>query len=89
MIATAVALLGPAIGRINFGIRDLETAILFAFGVSNLFLIALIIFERFKGRRYKPYIISLGICVLFQSLFPWIPESQAWQIIAAGFIKNY
>ncbi|MEO8854463.1 MAG: hypothetical protein ABI359_11840 [Ginsengibacter sp.] len=86
MIATAIALLGPGIGRINFGIQDMTHAIMFAFALSDLFLIGLLVFEYFKNKIYKPYLISLAICLFFHGIYPFFPSTNIWQFLASKFV---
>ena len=70
MIATAVALLGPGIGRIRFGITDFNTAVMFAFALCDVFLVGLIVYDYMKGKNSPPYLVSLIICVVFHNAFP-------------------
>lgn len=86
IIASAVALLGPGVGRINFGIQDFNTAVMFAFALCDVFLVGLLIYEYTKGKNYRPYLISLTICLLFHYAFPWFPGSAIWQTLAKGVV---
>ncbi len=86
MVATAIALLGPGIGRINFGIQDMTQAIMFAFALSDLFFIGLLVFEYFKNKIYKPYVISLAICLFFHGIYTFFPSTTLWQTIASKFV---
>lgn len=87
MIATAVSLLGPGIGRINFGISDLTQSILFAFALSDLVFIGLLLFEFFKTKIYKPYFISLLVCLFFHGIYPYFPSTDLWQFVALKFVQ--
>ncbi|GAB3942205.1 hypothetical protein GCM10028805_06460 [Spirosoma harenae] len=89
MIASAIALLGPAIGRINFGFADFKLAVLFAFALGDVFLVGLLIYEFVKVKNYRPYLLSLLICMLFYDAFPWVPNSAGWQWIAQGFVRLF
>lgn len=89
MIATAVSLLGPGIGRINFGITEFTSAVLFAFALSDMFFIVLLVFEYFKTKTYSPYIISLLICLFFHGIYAFFPATGLWQFIAAKFVENF
>ena len=84
MIASAVALLGPGVGRINFGITDFNTAVMFAFALCDVFLVGLLAYEYIRGKNYRPYLIALLICVMFHNAFPWVPNSAGWQWLARG-----
>lgn len=86
MIASAVALLGPGVGRINFGITDFNTAVMFAFGLCDAFLVGLLIYEYTKGKLYYPYLVSLAICTIFHYAFPWVPGSAVWQGVASTVV---
>ena len=86
MIATAVSLLGPGIGRIHFGFTDLTTAIMFAFALSDLFFIGLLAFEYFKTKVYKPYTVSLLICLFFHGIYPFFPSTDLWLLIARKLV---
>ncbi|GAB3341591.1 hypothetical protein GCM10027299_55920 [Larkinella ripae] len=87
MIASAIALLGPGIGRINFGFAHFHTAVMFAFALGDVFLVGLLLYEFVKGKNYRPYLISLLICVVFHNVFPWVPNSAGWQWIAQGLVR--
>ena len=89
MITSAVALLGPAIGRIRFGIHDFNLAVLFAFALGDVFLVGLLVYEYVKGKNYRPYLVSLLICVIFHNAFPWVPNSAGWQWIAQGLVSLF
>ena len=82
IIASAVALLGPGVGRLNLGITDFNMAVMFAFGLCDAFLIGLLIYEYTKGKHYYPYLVSLSICAIFHYAFPWVPGSAIWQGLA-------
>lgn len=86
MISSAVALLGPGIGRINFGITDMTEAIMFGFALSDSFFVGLLIFEYFKSKIYKPYFISFSICLFFHGIYPFFPSTKFWQTIASAFV---
>lgn len=86
IIASAVTLLGPSIGRINFGIKNITTAILFAFALSDIFLVGLLVYEFFNRKHYIPYVISLLICVFFHGLFAFFPYTNLWQAIASKLV---
>lgn len=89
MIASAIALLGPAIGRINFGFAHFDTAVMFAFALGDVFLVGLLAYEFVKGKNYRPYLVSLLICLIFHNAFPWAPNSAGWQWIAQGFVRLF
>ncbi|MEJ7646933.1 MAG: hypothetical protein WKF87_20215 [Chryseolinea sp.] len=86
MVSTAIALLGPGIGRINFGVTDMTQAVMFAFALSDLFFVVLLVFEYFKNKIYKPYIISLAICLFFHGIYPVFPSTNFWQTFASKFV---
>ncbi|MEO6286830.1 MAG: hypothetical protein ABIN80_05170 [Dyadobacter sp.] len=88
MIASAVALLGPGVGRINFGIADFNTAVMFAFALCDAFLVGLLIYEYVKEKYYYPYVISLLICAAFHYAFPWVPASSMWQGFAHAVVHG-
>ncbi len=90
MIATAIALLGPAIGRINFGLHlSLNAYIVFSFCLGDLLLIFLLIFESMNRKIYPPYFVSLVICLIFHVAFPWINQSALWQSAAGLFVRYW
>ncbi|MBD2705351.1 hypothetical protein IC229_32345 [Spirosoma sp. BT702] len=89
MIASAIALLGPGIGRINFGFADFKTAVMFAFALGDVFLVGLLIYEFTKGKNYRPYLISLLICAVFHYAFPWAPNSAGWEWVAQGLVRLF
>jgi hypothetical protein len=84
MIASAVALLGPGVGRINLGFTDFNTAVMVAFALCDVLLVGLLIYEYTKGKNYYPYLVSLLICSIFHYAFPWVPGSAIWQGFAKG-----
>jgi len=86
IIAGAVTLLGPSIGRINFGIENITTAIIFAFALSDISLVGLLVYELFNRKHYTPYVISLLICIFFHGLFAFFPYTNLWQTIAAKLV---
>ncbi len=59
MIALAVALLGPGVGRIPLDITDFNTAIMVAFALCDVWLLGLLLQEYTKGKVYQPYLLSL------------------------------
>jgi hypothetical protein len=76
MIAAAMVLLGPTIGRIlpiQFGLSNHATQNL-QFGIIQSILIALIIVDIRKGKKYYPYLVAMaGWCVhhaVFYYIFP-------------------
>lgn len=89
MVATAISLLGPGIGRINFGINDSTQAIMFAFALSDLFFIGLLVFEFFKTKFYKPYVVSLLVCLFFHGIYIFFPATSWWQGIAQKFVSCF
>lgn len=89
MIASAVALVGPGMGRIRFGIHDFNMAVMFAFALCDVFLVGLLVYEYVKGKNYRPYLVSLLICIVFHNAFPWIPNSSGWQSIAKGWVALF
>jgi len=66
MIAAAMVLLGPTVGRILpilFGFSELATQNI-QFAIIQSILIALIIFDIRNGKKYYPYLIAIaGWCV--------------------------
>ena len=64
-------------------------AVMFAFALCDLFLVGLLVYEYVKVKNYRPYFISLIICVVFHNAFPWVPNSSAWQAMAQGFVQHF
>ncbi len=89
IIASAVALLGPAVGRINFGFTDFNTAVMFAFALCDMVLVGLLVYEYRRGKIYRPYLVSFLICLVFHYPFPWFPNSASWQWIGQGLIAHF
>jgi hypothetical protein len=74
MIAAAMVLLGPTVGRILpniFGFSDLATQNI-QFTIIQSILIALIIFDISNRKKYYPYLIAIAGWCVHQSVFYYL-----------------
>ncbi len=74
MIAAAMVLLGPTVGRILpniFGFSDLATQNI-QFAIIQSILIALIIFDIRNRKKYYPYLIAIAGWCVHQSVFYYL-----------------
>ena len=74
MIAAAMVLLGPTVGRILpniFGFSDLATQNI-QFAIIQSILIALIIFDIRNKKKYSPYLIAIVCWCVHQSIFYYL-----------------
>ena len=71
MIASALVLLGPTIGRIGvilLGLGDVMTQNI-QYGITYTILICLILYDRKNNRNYQPYLVAIGAYVIHQVVF--------------------
>ena len=78
IIVSSVALFGPTIGRIDFGLGDFNTDLWF----MNLCILIFLIYEAFKNRIFKPYYIGLLFFVMIHICNVWFADSVLWRAIA-------
>ena len=90
MIGTSLLLIGPGLGRamIIYGGVPFPVAIVYTMYFSEILALLFTIFDYFKGRSVKPFLIilagllSLHICWEYQ-MAPW------WQVFASWFAKVF
>ena len=70
MIATALVFIDPTLGRIaSSWITDSNILINhIVFGIVDAILIGLILFDKSKGKNYKPYLFALGCFLICQTI---------------------
>ena len=71
MIASALVLLGPTVGRIGphlFGWSELLSQNV-QYAIIYSILIALVLYDRKNKRQYQPYLIAMGAYIIHQIVF--------------------
>ncbi|NVK52107.1 MAG: hypothetical protein HWD85_04175 [Flavobacteriaceae bacterium] len=75
IIVSSVALFGPTIGRIDFGLGDFNTDLWF----MDLCLLAFLLYDIHYKKSYKPFLIG---CILFFLIHIgnlWLPDTYIWR----------
>jgi hypothetical protein len=85
MLATALTLLGPTVDRAIFFILKMETLAFnvpietFAFLMTDLILITLLLYDRFQKRKALTLLICVGIYVMSQALYFMVMDTRWWE----------
>ncbi len=91
MIATSMAIVGAAVRRICtklFGMSSPD-AFLYTFILTDVVLVALIMYDiRFK-KDWKPYFISLVIILISQIAYYYVPQTPFWQKWCGLFAETF
>ncbi len=78
MIAAAIVLLGPTVGRILpnfFGFSDFSTQYI-QFAIIQAILMALVVFDIRNGKRYYPYLLAMAAWCVHDSVFYYLFRSH-------------
>jgi len=71
MIGTAIVFLSPTLGRIGpflLGLSDGVTQNIL-YGIIDLILIGLILYDKKNGKKYQPYLVILAVWIVHQITF--------------------
>lgn len=91
IIACSLVLLAPGLERIPiywFGQQE-EQSTLFAFVVTDLILVGLMIYDRKNSKKYNAYIISLGVLVFAHITYLFVPMTNFWQVVGQKIVFNW
>jgi len=91
MIATSMAIVGAAVRRIFtklFGLSSPD-AFLYTFLITDLVLVALIVYDIRYKKDWKPYFISLVIILISQAAYYIVPETAFWQKWCGLFAETF
>lgn len=88
MIATALFVIGPAVGRALELYADVsfEHSVLYSVVVIELLTIVLIVFDLIKKAPYKPYLVTLVFLISFH--VTWMFRLANWWQQIGGFIAE-
>jgi hypothetical protein len=93
IIATALIIMGPSLGRIFiiFVGMTYPQAIATVLGLIFFSFVGLLIYDRVKGRRFKvsPYAIALVIFSIPNALLFFVPKTKWWQAIAEQVVHTF
>jgi len=93
IIATALIIMGPSLGRIFiiFVGMTYPQAIATVLGLIFFSFVGLLIYDRVKGRRFKvsPYAIALVIFSIPNALLFFVPKSKWWQAFAEQVVQTF
>lgn len=91
IISCTLVLLAPGLERIPiywFGQPE-QPSTLFAFIITDILLIGLIIYDRKNNQKYNAYIISLVLLLLAHITYLFVPMTDYWQIIGHKIVVNW
>lgn len=91
MIATSMAIVGAAVRRICTKLLGLSSpdAFLYTFVLTDLVLVALIMFDIRYKKDWKPYFISLVIILISQAAYYIVPQTAFWQKWCGLFAETF
>jgi hypothetical protein len=91
MIATSMAIVGAAVRRICTKLLGLSSpdAFLYTFVLTDLVLVALIMFDIRYKKDWKPYFISLVIILISQAAYYIAPQTAFWQKWCGLFAETF
>ena len=90
MIASALLLLDPGLGRIfthHIG-TSFDDSVVYSVIITEVFTLALILIDIRKGNQYKPYLITLSFLASFQVLWA-LRYSEPWQWFGRNFAELF
>lgn len=92
MISTGIVIGGPGLGRVfmHFMDMDIFTAIAFMSLITLIVFVALIIYDRIKGKKFtiNPFTIALIIWLVPNTLITFFPSTDLWQSIAKWMVTT-
>ncbi|MBP9197236.1 MAG: hypothetical protein KBF35_06180 [Saprospiraceae bacterium] len=91
MIATSMAIVGAAVRRICTKLLGLSSphAFLYTFVLTDMVLVALIMFDIRYKKDWKPYFISLVIILISQAAYYIVPQTAFWQKWCGLFAETF
>lgn len=91
MIATSMAIVGAAVRRICTKLLGLSSpdAFLYTFVLTDMVLVALIMFDIRYKKDWKPYFISLVIILISQAAYYIAPQTAFWQKWCRLFAETF
>ncbi len=86
MIATSLLMLGPGTGRafIIYGGMPFPQGVEYSMILTEIITVALIVFDKIKGKSLKPYLITLAILVAIHVVWEY-QLSLWWQAFGGKF----
>ena len=74
MIASALVLFGPTIGRILPNLLRLPDFLSqnIQYAVTYIVLVSLILYDRKNKKQYRPYLVAVAGFVIHQLVFYWV-----------------
>lgn len=85
MIANGIAMIAPAMGRINFswlGITGMGGTVLTSFAIPTLVVLGFLINDRLKKRPYNAYLLSFCFFAFVTIFYAFFTKGVVWQTIA-------
>lgn len=91
IIASSLVLIGPGLGRIFIIWMGMPfpVGVLYAFAVTDLVLLALIMYDLVKKGTHRPYVIALILLLISHLAWYFLPASAFWQTICGWFVKAF
>jgi hypothetical protein len=91
IIGTSLVLIGPGLGRTFIFMMGMTfpQGVQFSFLVTELILIALILYDIKKGNSYQPYAVLLTIFLLCHLAWFFLPQSSLWQMLCGKFVQLF
>jgi hypothetical protein len=84
IIVSSVALFGPTIGRIDFGLDYFNADLWF----MDICILGFLIYDMFYDKKYKPYLIGLFFFIIIHIANVWFANSVFWSTIAKNILHN-
>lgn len=86
IIASALVLIGPPLGRILMFTTSLDfmTGSLVTYAITDFILVIMMVYDRYNSKSFSvgPYFISLIILIICQTTLLYLPFTATWQSIA-------
>ncbi len=91
MIGTSMAIVGAAVRRIGTKLLGMSSpdAFLYTFILTDVVLMALIIYHIRYKKDWKPYFISLVIILISQIAYYYVPQTPFWQKWCGLFAETF
>ena len=91
MIGTSMAIVGAAVRRIGTKLLGMSSpdAFLYTFILTDVVLMALIMYDIRYKKDWKPYFISLVIILISQIAYYYVPKTVFWQKWCELFAETF